>query len=459
MFSANLKAILFVPFDYASLREHLILAQKIKNDGLYDVVFFLYRPQVITHEVKINLKNSGFRYVDVCNSEEPELRVSEVGHVTFPRLGVLKDLLMLWSKALRIRIKARNLVNELNVYCLVLCGDRIPGWETALVRAVNTKKRASIIIQYAVYGSSGVAAYNYLRKINGGYPYRVNNSLINKLTNLIVPNISRTYLGEEVLIWKYVMSLAYYFAGLMPKNPWVQCGGYAKSMLVEGEKVLQYNLTEGMEPGKMVVTGKPSSDLLYQVYLKSTRDKQVGSEGDIDRLRVLLAVPQMGEHKTYEWEKHLAEIEFIFQCLTKDTKIELVLSLHPKMKKEDYIDLAERFGCKFAAGNIYEEIPLCDLFVSIYSSTLTSALALGKKCIALSYVYYYGDGVGVFDGAINVKRVDRKQDFPGAMSEAINEVRSSDSELNRFDPEWSIVDGKSADRIISRIYREIENIG
>ena len=96
----------------------------------------------------------------------------------------------------------------------------------------------------------------------------VSNSLINKLTNKIVPNISRVHLGEDVLIWNYVNPLAYYFAGLMPKNPWVQGGGYAKLMLVEGERVLKYYLTQGMEPGKMIVTGKPSSDTLYQSYLK-----------------------------------------------------------------------------------------------------------------------------------------------------------------------------------------------
>jgi hypothetical protein len=453
--AANRKAILFVPFDYASLREHLILANQIKKDALYDVVFLLYRPQVITDAVKANLESIGFNYVDVYTSKKPELGVSEVGQVMFPRLDVLKDLIALWIKALRIRIQARRLLNRLNVYCLVLCGDRIPGWETALVRAANAKKRASIIIQYAVYGSSGVAAYNYLRKSNGGYPYRVSNSSINKLTNKIVPNISRTHLGEDVLIWKYVMSLAYYFSGLMPKNPWVQGGGYAQTMLVEGEKVLKYYLTEGMESGKMIVTGKPSSDTLYHGYLKY-RDNQIGNSGDADNLRVLLAVPQMGEHKTFEWEEHLKEIDFMFECLTRDKKVELILSLHPKMRKEDYIDFAVKYDCKFATGNIYEEIPRCDLFVSICSSTLTSALALGKKGVAILYVYYYGDGAGVFDSAVNLAMVYQKQDLPHVISEAIREVRDTAAESNEFDPEWSIVDGKSVARIVGHIYREIE---
>ncbi len=452
------KKILFVPFDYASLREHLIVAENIKNDALYDVVFLLYRPQVITDEVKANLGRNGFKYIDVSIAKKLESDVPKYSQIISPRLIVIKDLLVLWFKALQIRAKARSMINELNVYCLVLCGDRVPGWETALVKAINNKKRASIIIQYAVFSSSGMVGYNYARMSNGGYPYRASSSLINMLAHKIVPNVSRRHLGENVLISNYVTPLAYYFSGLMPKNPWLQGGGYAKKMLVEGREVLKYYLSEGMEPEKMIVTGKPSSDKLYQDFLNYNSKLSKRNE-DKDSLRVLFPLPQLWEHNSFEWDKHCREIEFMLECLTRDKKVELILSLHPKMSKENYLEMAEKYDCTFAKGSIYEEIPRCDLFVSIYSSTLTSALALGKKCVAIYYVYYYTDTVGVFDGAMNVKRVDQKQDFPGVMSEAIDEVRSSNSERNKFDPEWSVVDGKSTDRIIECIYREIENIG
>ena len=78
------------------------------------MVFLLYRQQVITDAVKANLKSAGFNYIDVYTSEKPELGVAEVGQAMFPRLGVLKDLLALLFKALRIRIKARRLLNKLN---------------------------------------------------------------------------------------------------------------------------------------------------------------------------------------------------------------------------------------------------------------------------------------------------------------------------------------------------------
>ena len=99
----------------------------------------------------------------------------------------------------------------------------------------------------------------------------------------------------------------------------------------------------------------------------------------------------MGEHKSLEWEKHLTEIDFMFECLTRDKNVEVILSLHPKMRKEDYIGSAVKYDCKFATGNIYEEIPRCDLFVSVYSSTVTSALAFGKEMrSAFLHLLLYG---------------------------------------------------------------------
>ena len=97
---------------------------------------------------------------------------------------------------------------------------------------------------------------------------------------------------------------------------------------------------------------------------------------DLGKKIIVGAVPQLWEHGLLDRESHFEEIQFVAQCLY-EMKVNVLISLHPKMEPSNYNFLTEFDGFNICADPLVSFMPIGDLFISSYSSTALWALCSG----------------------------------------------------------------------------------
>ena len=101
------------------------------------------------------------------------------------------------------------------------------------------------------------------------------------------------------------------------------------------------------------------------------KDKKICKKYNLcpDKKIIICALPQLAEHNILDWENHWKEIEFLVSTISS-RKQNLILSLHPKMEREKYLFLEEKYNCKIAEERLFEFLPIADLFIATFSSTI-----------------------------------------------------------------------------------------
>jgi hypothetical protein len=101
-------------------------------------------------------------------------------------------------------------------------------------------------------------------------------------------------------------------------------------------------------------------------------------------------------------------------------------------------------------GNIYNLIYNCNIFVSAYSSTLTTAYALRKRCVVLNYLYSWIDEYEFLDKSDTAFIVKDANLLPMMLNSAISSYYSSDIESD-YDETWSVINGTATNNIVSLV--------
>ena len=138
-------------------------------------------------------------------------------------------------------------------------------------------------------------------------------------------------------------AFALYLSGMLPQNPWVsgasRCDYVLAVSMLEKQRIL-----ENINPKKIpvVVTGlQEDYSIVYGEFIEhGFREKYP----DIGDKIIAFSVPQMAEHNEVSWDVHKLNMRDICKeinnCYGK-----VILSLHPKSKREDYEYLEnEGFG-------------------------------------------------------------------------------------------------------------------
>ena len=108
---------------------------------------------------------------------------------------------------------------------------------------------------------------------------------------------------------------------------------------------------------------------------------------------ILIGVPQLLEHSILSAKDHWKFQEDLCRESTK-TDSNVLLSLHPKMKYDDYKFLQKKYRVKIIKERVLEVLPLSDIYVAITaSSTIPLAMLCEKPIITLdpfdyNYIIY-----------------------------------------------------------------------
>ncbi|MBN1572788.1 MAG: CDP-glycerol glycerophosphotransferase family protein [Deltaproteobacteria bacterium] len=463
------KHILFIPFDAIALQEMMPTAKKILADSNYVPLFYLCW-SIFPMEVQF-FKEEHFRQLDEAGMEiydrestMPRYRqIKETLYITIKR--AIRDKIMpttIWGimantkKFLQMQNRIKKLFNEKDVAAVVLISDRVLGWEAVAVKLANKRRIPTFIVPFSLYSPRGDVKNRMIKE--NFEQFFVGRSFQKIVSKILFPRIIHNYEGRDIFFFPFQAAVSGWVLGLLPENPWTIGGGRASRMAVENEFFRNILIEQGVTPSKMVVTGKPSSDYIYETLKQGDPDVIRGELGIAGDKKILLcAVPQLAEHELTSWERHWWEIEFLLYTFSKLPNVATVLSLHPRSHPPDYTPVAERYGAVIARRRIYELLPISDVFVATYSTTVMFAVGMAKPTVVVDF---YGLDHDIYNRAPGVMIVNRRDQLGPSLKKLFMDDIYYDSlaaSQKKSAGQWLVLDGKCTERVVGEIYALIED--
>ena len=330
------------------------------------------------------------------------------------------------KKIERLKDWVVEVVERHNIEKVLIQSDRSLGLESAVLYAAKIKNIKVDLLSFA-YSSDFKSAY----KLRETKIYRFCKNLPSNVLYCDETLGKRAY-------YKRFQALALSELGVLSSNPWVLGGGATNKMYLDSERELHRLISLGGVREKYQVTGTCSQDDLYNAIFSS--DIKTGKK------TIVVALPQYYEHGLCSKEKHDEAIDGMMQVL-KSYEYNVLISLHPKMNINDYRYIEHDFGFVLAEKPISDLIPLADLFLATYSSTVSLALLANKVVIICDHVdLNYTDFYSEFGLTVVKNNIDLN-----AQLKMISQ--------NDFKPNYEVekvkllapFDGKSKSRLISAI--------
>lgn len=204
--------------------------------------------------------------------------------------------------------------------------------------------------------------------------------------------------------------------GVLTANTWVMGAGHCSAIAVGSSYEKQQLLSEGVEEAKIHIIGHIKLDELFNVFVNSKNFK-TGN-------KIVISLPQLGEHHILPWDRHWEEINFLVK-IACEASPDVVLILHPKMKFSDYSFLT-KYGCRIETAEPLKAIVQSDLYVATYSTTIVWAVLCGVKSLVVDF---YDLNYSMYDYLQSIEKITVKH----LLKEKIKELLL---EKKLFNEDW-----------------------
>jgi hypothetical protein len=214
------------------------------------------------------------------------------------------------------------------------------------------------------------------------------NGLLNRLLARVFPSWTRTLDGLRLFPFDPRFMLAAKLSGLLPRNPWQQPSELFDLCLVESDLARDLLVESGYDLRKIAVTGKPVLDEVLEHASNPQRETETRRELGLAEHEafVLCNIEPTAEHDYVSWDEHWRRLRSLMEALT-ETRLPIVLSLHPLCEPHKYEWIETEFGFRFAGGrSMLELIPYCTVVVSYPSSLNPTVVSLGKPLVVYDFL-------------------------------------------------------------------------
>jgi hypothetical protein len=366
------------------------------------------------------------------------------------RFNVLADFLLVMRASAMGKNALRSILKNQPCICAVVTADdRSLGFEFGIVHAARKRGIASITVPFALSDPGG----DWLRRrdrsefsVDTGW--FVVRWLKKELARIYPANV-REQDGVKLMFLTAGQVLALRFLHALFPAPWAYGGGATDMVTLYSESIKVKLLQLGVPAEKMLVTGQCAMDELYILAKRKSELKrelivQYGLQGD--QPLIVLAVPQHAEHGLMGSADHNDMTKSLFSNLRR-IGAEVLLSLHPRSRIEDYQLMANCAGAAIATQPLLEILPAANLFVATHSSTVRWAALLKIPTIVLDD---FGVGEnGMFDAHSVTFITDRS-----TISEVARTLltrTAQDENAVSHQAETDLFDGLSTQRVVSAL--------
>tara|TARA_S200000501_G_C20868384_1_gene763086 strand:+ start:1034 stop:2359 length:1326 start_codon:yes stop_codon:yes gene_type:complete len=270
---------------------------------------------------------------------------------------------------------------------IYLAGDRHDGYELAILKVAKQLKIRIIIPPIAEKVGYEGPLLQRRKNLNYGIIVTEDITFKKKYKNIWMHDkVSK----EDISFYPKWDVVAKEKCGVLPKNPWI-IGSSGNLICAHGELEKKLIINDGVDPDNIIVTGHLDHDILYDIFANKKKNKlrkNLYSKYSLNpnKPMILIGVPQLLEHFMMPAEEHWTFQETLCKESTK-TNSNILLSLHPKMRYNDYKFLQNKYQVKIISEKITEILPLSDIYLGIHgSSTIPLALLCEIPIIILDPV-------------------------------------------------------------------------
>lgn len=246
-------------------------------------------------------------------------------------------------------------------------------------------------------------------------------------------------------------------AGIHVNNAWVVHGGTADRLLVESMQMLDLYRAEGLPEGKLVVTGSPYGDFMLDA-LATDPDARAAFRQPRKitpgQTRILVSWPpsyhsERSQHS--EFPSYLEMTRAVLAGLQGLANTTVTVSLHPAVNADDGAAISA-MGVNISDDYVLRLIPLHDIYVSYFSSTIRWAVAAGKPVINYDAYKLALDVYDAAPGVITTPSVARVLGLAAELGadEVFAELASRQVAVAE---RWGMLDAPSMPRILAEIDR------
>ena len=189
--------------------------------------------------------------------------------------------------------------------------------------------------------------------------------------------------------------------------------GECQKMALFGDAAKETLVSEGIDPGRLIVTGNPKFDRVY--YSKGDnckgriRDKwHLTANMDI----ILLLTQPFVEAKYWRLEQRRSFINAVANAVAGFPNTQLIIKLHSPHEKEEYyheiVDNLSSHPIICSNSPLHELLNACSLAITVSSTAALEAMAIGKPIVIIS-LFNNKDGASFYKGCgapfVDLKRI------------------------------------------------------
>ncbi len=300
------------------------------------------------------------------------------------------------------KIKAHTiLLKKYQIKTLILTVQGLGGDIPFLIKASKKLNIPSVVFPFAVTA-------NGILRIKRENPLLLLDKISNKLLSNFIPRRAiNIYKKKHVLLQPPFQVFALSFLKILPKNPWSSYSGGIDYIIAESNYMKDFLLNEGVNKKQIIELGSLSFDSI-----------------NFANNYILCAFPPLSFNENAnlpEFSTNKNATIYWFNILSRyssDNKI--VLHLHPRLNKNDFVDLAQKYNLEIRNDAIEELIPMCKFFITSVSSTIRLAIAYGKPVLDYDIFAYDYHSFKNNEGVITVFT---KNDFENTIDKMINDKK------------------------------------
>lgn len=373
----------------------------------------------------------------------------------------LKALPALQAAALTARIKvirsrADQLIRQFAPAAIVVFDDRHVIPDRVMIDAGRRAGIPAVLVPYAV---SSLESDLFVRESDVAHVVDTGllRSLKRRLAKKNPEQAVQSRHGKQLLFYKPLDMLVLQSAGLLPSHPWVYGGSGPDLVCAMGPDHAEYMTAGGVARRNIAITGQPSLDrLISDEHEQHRRRAALSEEYGFDQSRniAICAVPQHAEHGMNDSLSHTKSTAELFAALSS-SGFHVLLSLHPKSRREDYESLAAQAGLPILRQRLIEALPAADLLIAAFSTTIRWCIGLGRPAIALDTIE---SGYRLYSDLAGVRIARRISE----LAETMHDLASDEAAWNELKREArcgqtsiGAIDGRNAERAAQAILQTI----
>lgn len=320
----------------------------------------------------------------------------------------------------------KKVFQESNIKLLITLADRHNFLiETGLLKACKDLNIPIFIPSIANWNPEA----NYLM-IQNNPNYSLNNQSTYYQKKTFLKFKYQTY--KEKYFYQAFMFNALDKLGVLSTMPWLNGGGASSLVVMTSKLNFDKHIQMGITKNKLQILGDMSYINLYKSFInKDLYKKLIMNKYNLkhEKKNIIIGLANWWEHNLADEKTHWQIVyDTIEPALQQSSEFNILISLHPSMKIENYKFLEKKYSVTILDEKLMNILPIADLYIADFSSTVSWSIICGIKTIVIKFY----KSLNIFDDFSSLLFAENKIDLKNKIIYLLNHDIS-------FQDDWDLL--------------------